>query len=211
MLDFPTGSVTPYSSPYGNLPTGWAACNGDAYNGTIDDYAPLYKVIGTRFGGTGASSFNVPNLGQRTVLSAVTSIDVGGFKGATTVTLTASTCGIRNHSHAITEIAHAHVVSGQTHGHVTGYSSLSIDYKNTNSSAALYEGSMATPRMNSAVDVNGNSVSINGQNTGYSYMRDTSEANAAVPSSPTTSADTNNATPHNNLMPYLVVQYIIKL
>lgn len=198
MLDFPTGSVTPYSSPYGNLPTGWAACNGDAYNGTLDDYAPLYQVIGVRFGGTGASSFNVPNLGQRTVLSAITSNDVGGFKGATTVTLTSTTCGVQAHSHAVSESSHTHGISGQDHYHIFYYGGdVSFNSKGTNVNRNMYEGTNTTGYMTSS------NVGLNGVYTGYE--------NATTSTTTGTSGATSDGSPHNNLMPYLVVQYIIKL
>ena len=202
MLDFPTGSVTPYSSPYGNLPTGWAACNGDAYNGTLDDYAPLYQAVGIRFGGSGASSFNVPNLGQRTVLSAITSSDVGGFKGSTTITLTSTTCGVQAHSHAVNETAHSHNISGQSHNHVYTYGAdVSFNNKGTlDLTVNMFEGPQASL---SDYRIDLRYVGLGGVNTGYE--------NATTSTTTSTSGATSDGSPHNNLMPYLVVQYIIKL
>lgn len=55
----PAGSIMFFTS--GALPDGWLPANGAAVSRTI--YAPLFKVIGTRFGaGDGSTTFNLPDL-----------------------------------------------------------------------------------------------------------------------------------------------------
>ena len=43
-------------------PTGWLICDGSALNGSGTAYEPLWNVIGTTYGGSGQSSFNIPDL-----------------------------------------------------------------------------------------------------------------------------------------------------
>jgi hypothetical protein len=52
-----TGTCIVFSGP--TIPANALPCNGGVYDTTL--YAPLFKVIGYRFGGSGAS-FNVPNI-----------------------------------------------------------------------------------------------------------------------------------------------------
>ena len=43
-------------------PTGWLICDGSALNGSGTAYEPLWNKIGTTYGGSGQSSFNLPDL-----------------------------------------------------------------------------------------------------------------------------------------------------
>lgn len=56
----PPGSIAPFAGT--SAPEGWELCNGNAFDGTLDKYKPLYDVIQNTYGGTAASSFNVPDL-----------------------------------------------------------------------------------------------------------------------------------------------------
>lgn len=46
--------------PVPRSPNGWLYCNGAVLN--INDYQPLYAVIGTTYGGDGVKTFALPNL-----------------------------------------------------------------------------------------------------------------------------------------------------
>jgi len=62
----PEGTVQPYSGS--TAPTGWLLCAGQTLNSiTSPQYAPLFSVIGTTYGGTGASNFIIPDLRGRAV------------------------------------------------------------------------------------------------------------------------------------------------
>ncbi len=45
--------------PYNFVPIGWALCNGQLL--LIDQYAALFSLLGTQFGGDGISTFALPN------------------------------------------------------------------------------------------------------------------------------------------------------
>ena len=59
----PTGSMVMWCGLSSNLPDGWALCDGSVIDSTSDaTFADLFAVIGTSFGGSGASSFNLPDM-----------------------------------------------------------------------------------------------------------------------------------------------------
>lgn len=56
----PVGSIIQYSGS--SAPTGWLLCNGQALDSVANPiYTALFGVIGTTYGGTGASNFLVPD------------------------------------------------------------------------------------------------------------------------------------------------------
>lgn len=73
---YPVGSIIMFGGRNGstNVPSGWLLCDGTEY--ANDDYPMLASIIGTNYGGTADSSFNVPNLTHR---SGVGSADVTGI------------------------------------------------------------------------------------------------------------------------------------
>lgn len=59
----PVGTVIAYAGPTTTIPTGWLLCDGTTLNASTNtQYAQLYAAIGTNWGGTGVTSFNVPDL-----------------------------------------------------------------------------------------------------------------------------------------------------
>lgn len=70
----PTGTVVPYAGS--TAPAGFVLCDGSAYNGTTSTYSALWGVLGTTYGGTGQSSFNVPDLRGRVVVMKGSHVDV---------------------------------------------------------------------------------------------------------------------------------------
>ena len=113
-----TGVIQMYAGSI--APSGWLICNGQAVSRTT--YAALYAVIGTIYGaGDGSTTFNVPNLVNRTVRG---SNSLGKTGGADTVTLT--TAQMPAHSHGVGTLAtnntgaHQHgVPNGQHYGNGT--------------------------------------------------------------------------------------------
>ena len=92
-----TGVVQLYAGS--TAPSGWLICNGQAVSRTT--YAALFAVIGTTYGaGNGSTTFNVPNLVNKTVRG---SNSLGKTGGADTVTL--STANLPAHSHGVGTLA----------------------------------------------------------------------------------------------------------
>lgn len=57
-MDYLIGEIELFG--YKKLPYGWFLCDGSTKS--IQDYALLYSLIGTRFGGDGRTTFAVPNM-----------------------------------------------------------------------------------------------------------------------------------------------------
>ena len=64
-MDQYIGEIRPFA--FGKVPQDWAPCNGQTLQ--ISEYQELYALIGTTFGGNGVSTFALPDLRGRTIIS----------------------------------------------------------------------------------------------------------------------------------------------
>ena len=109
----PTGSMVMWCGSTADLPDGWALCNGAQIDSTSDaTFADLFAIIGTAFGGTGAASFNLPDM-RGNVPVGVTGLspELGGTGGADSVMLDGS--NLPEHRHQFTRVQSA---SASTNG-----------------------------------------------------------------------------------------------
>jgi microcystin-dependent protein len=88
--------------PFNFAPTGWALCNGQLL--PISQNTALFSLLGTTYGGNGASNFALPNLQGATVMhpgagSGLSQRVLGETAGSETVTLLQSE--IPQHTHAL--------------------------------------------------------------------------------------------------------------
>ena len=103
------GQITLY--PYNFAPFGWADCAGQLL--PISQYAALFSLLGTQYGGNGTSNFGLPNLqgripvGQGQLLGGSDYV-MGEMAGNETVTITTST--MTSHTHSLS----ASAVNGTT-------------------------------------------------------------------------------------------------
>lgn len=161
-------------------PSGSLLCNGAAYSRTA--YPALFAAIGTTYGaGDGANTFNVPNLQGRVPVGAGTGYGLGSTGGAATVALTEAQMP-----------AHSH--SGTTNGvgdHVHG---------NGLGSGGFLSGNTS---------IGGTGLSTAGTSYAQSWVNPTTGGAGAH--SHTIQTDTRGSgAPHNNMQPYVVINYIIK-
>lgn len=183
------GEIRMFAGNY--APMYWAVCDGSAYS--IAEYTPLFAIIGTIYGGDGTQTFKLPDLRGRVAVGTgagpgLSPIDEGEMAGSAGVTLLTSQ------------------LPGHTHQAVIGGGTATL-----NASAA--NATVSTP-------TTGVSLAAPGTGSGRSF----SATFGYDPSSPTVSLSTgsismtgvavaNNASggsqPHNNMMPYLGVNFII--
>lgn len=83
-------------------PRYWLFCNGQILN--INDYQPLFSLIGTTYGGNGSTTFALPDLRGRAPIGQGTAVSpplspriLGQTGGATTATLTAAQMPAHTH------------------------------------------------------------------------------------------------------------------
>ncbi|MCH9844120.1 MAG: phage tail protein [Alphaproteobacteria bacterium] len=123
----PTGLIEIWSGELSEIPDGWLYCQGQAVSRTT--YADLFALVGTKYGnGNGSTTFNVPNMTQRTVMGrrySTTDWGVGDTGGSFTKTVNtaASTVDVSGATdgHALTtNEMPSHTHNWDPTGHVAG-------------------------------------------------------------------------------------------
>ncbi|MDE3177651.1 MAG: phage tail protein [Pseudomonadota bacterium] len=161
--------------PFNFAPTGWLQCNGQLL--PISQYAALFSLIGTYYGGNGTSNFQLPNLQGRAPVDqgagpGLSIYNVGDSAGTPTIALTAAESGVHSHTlNADNEIA-------------------------------------TSPSPSNAIYMQGHwavSSTSKGQIAAYSAQPPNSNLNAGA------IASAGSGQPHNNMMPYLAVNFCIAI
>jgi microcystin-dependent protein len=198
----PTGSITQFAGS--TAPSGWLTCDGTAVSRTT--FADLFAAIGTTYntGGEAGTDFRLPNMKGRVPVgfdSAQTEFDaLGEAGGAKTHTLTTAEMPSHTHtqnSHNHTQDAHGHSINDPSHSH--GMQAMgSNPSDNTGTNGYVLTGASA--------DTQGGFRSILGNFTGVTVNGNTATNQATT----ATNQNTGGGGAHNNLQPYIVLNYIIK-
>jgi microcystin-dependent protein len=93
------GELRLFATDY--VPRGWLPCEGQTL--TIAQNAALYSILGVQFGGDGRTTFQLPDLRDRSVVAPGPDVRVGAVGGSRTVSLTTAQMP-----------AHAHQAQGST-------------------------------------------------------------------------------------------------
>ncbi len=97
---FVIGQMIMFAGLDAAIPSGWLKCDGTLYDGTISTYEGLWNVIGTTYGGTGQSSFAVPNLTDKFAMAAGVTYPSGTIGGSDNYLLAVNQ--LPNHAHTLT-------------------------------------------------------------------------------------------------------------
>lgn len=205
---FSSGMVMPFAGSA--APTGWLFAQGQTV--AQDDYPDLFSVVGTAYntGGEGAGNFRLPDLRGRVPVgrnAADTSFDtLGETGGAKTVTLTTGQMPAHDHDQA----PHSHGVNDPEHEH--GYA----DPQHTHGGVGVPAGENRF-----VVTYAGSSIRMDtsvGQEITYTAIAPA--ATGIDPWHASTGISIQNFDPvispnggggaHENMPPYLVLNYIIK-
>lgn len=188
MADAYVGEIRMFGGSY--APTDWALCDGSLLQ--IAGNEALYSLIGTTYGGDGSATFGLPDLRGRLPVGqgqgdGRTNRIIGQKGGAETVTLDASTMPAHNHS------ANAVNSNGNQPGPVTLPSFIGTTWAktyNTQTSAAVNQyitgPEIVSPKIKGPLDP----LAI--QNA------------CGNPATGATDA-------HNNMMPFITLNFIISL
>ena len=165
-------------------PVGWAFCNGALIS--ISTESALFSLLGTTYGGDGITTFGLPDLRQRIIvgqgqLPGGGNYTLGEIGGTPSVTLLSS--NIPQHTHAII--------------------------------ASTSEATTGDPTNNFLAATNGNNSTILPPYPDVKLY--TTLPLPSGPSSPNVTLDatslsaTGGTQPHDNMMPYVTINFIIAL
>ena len=204
----PAGTVIAFAGPL--APSGWALCNGAAISRVT--YAALWSAIGTTFGaGDGTTTFNLPDLRNRVPVGAGTRAR-GVTGGAETVALSAAE--LPSHAHSMP--AHAHGISDHTHtGTVTGGSHdhpIDLDMQVTSEHGhAGTEAAAGGPGPSGTTNpATTGVVGPSGSDHSHTLALDAAGGGSTGASTVGNTGSIGSGTAHENMQPYLVLNYIIK-
>lgn len=101
-MDSYVGSVCAFGFNF--VPIGWLACNGQSL--PISEYAVLFNLIGTTYGGDGVVNFKLPDLQGRVPVhmgqgGGLPDYQIGQSAGSETVTLTSANMAAHIHQAAV--------------------------------------------------------------------------------------------------------------
>lgn len=188
VIEMPVASIVQTAAS--SSPSGWLLCEGQAVSRTT--YASLFTTIGTVYGaGDGSTTFNIPDLRTR--------IPVGKNGSGTFATLGAKG-GAETHTLAAGEIpSHTHSFSATTstngnHGHniLSEYGASGEAYFNPYNNRQIQP---AQPGAGTRIERGSMIVGSGDHNHSVSG----------------TTGSSGSGTAHNNLQPYIVLNYIIKI
>ena len=155
--------------PFTFAPKGWAWCNGQLL--PLSQNTALFSLLGTTYGGNGASNFALPDLQGRAPMhpgvgNGLSPHDLGEPGGSETVTLTQSEIPI--HTHAV--------------------------------QAANFVGQVQAPTSTTVLARSGG---------GNAYQSNTTQN--LVQMAPAALGPSGGSQPHNNMQPYLTLNFCIAL
>lgn len=208
----PIGGIIMYGgSSVPAPPTNWLFCQGQSLS-TSAPYDKLFAAIGYAFGGSGAN-FNLPNMVSRFPYGAVINSASGGTGGEASHTLSVvelpphgHTTPATAHSHTATQPAHTHPDPGHTHAATEAPHDHTYTVTGSGGTLAAGGGGGTSTSNTGAAQP---AITVSPAVTGLGAAQPAITVNSAnIPAGNT--GNTGSGTPHNNIPPFLILNFIIR-
>jgi microcystin-dependent protein len=204
-LAVPAGIINQYGGSV--APSGYLMCSGQSVSTT--EYPALFQVIGYTYGGSG-SSFNVPNLQNRVPVGLGTETEfdtLGETGGSKTHQLSINEMPSHTHTqdaHNHTQNSHNHTQNSHNHTHRQWI------FNGAGASGGNHYGFGYAANTGAANDTGSYSTSGEVQYGNYPTTATNIATTATNNATTATNQNTGGGLAHNNLQPYIVLNYIIK-
>jgi len=218
----PTGTVTQFAGS--SAPTGYLLCQGQSLSTTT--FGNLFNVIGYTYGGSG-SSFLLPNLQNRIPVGKGPDAEfdtLGETGGAKTHTLTTAEMPSHTHtqdSHNHTQNSHNHTQNSHNHSQNSHNHSQNQHNHPVPANGSVYVTNGTGDSGEAGIITGGGGYGLSSATFTTATNNATTATNQAATATNIATTATNIATTatnqntggggaHNNLQPYIVLNYIIK-
>jgi microcystin-dependent protein len=202
-LGVPVGVTMAFAGA--TAPEGYLICDGSSK--LRADYPALFEVLGgasSPYGLPSGTTFNVPDLRTRVPVGQNTTgtfATLGSTGGVESVVLTGAQSGLPAHNHGITDPGHNH--SQNPHNHTqSAHDHYVPNVNNTGSGSGAFTESWGGGSGNRNIRTDGQAPAI--QNNTATNIASTT----GITTVNTTATNASQA--HNNLQPYITMNYIIK-
>jgi microcystin-dependent protein len=203
----PAGMLAPYAGPLtatagapsATIPSGWLLCDGSLVDRTT--YSDLFLAIGTTYGTSTASNFALPNLKSNVIIGVNSAASFGATLG--------TTGGEQNHVLTSAEIpAHTHALDHNHPSTTSGSESADHSHGVTTYPLKAFDTTGGTKIIGadapSSLGTGSSSANSAGRSATHTHAID-------LPAFTGTSGSTGSGGGHNNLQPYIALNYIIKV
>lgn len=186
-------------------PSGYLICDGSAVSRTT--YSALFAIIGTSYGsGDGETTFNVPNMNGRISVGVSENYALASVGGSESVSLIAN--DLPSHVHEVPQHGHANTLGFDTPSLSHTVTQPVFKYNNPSSTASRKNANPA-----SRSGYSGTSSSTASRATDATISDHASAActmgGSIEYSDPYDSGTSGGGVAHNNMQPYIVMNYII--
>lgn len=189
------------------IPEGYMNCDGSAVSRV--EYSELFNTIGTTYGdGDGSTTFNLPNLSGRVAVGVSQNYVEGSVGGEETHLIT-----------SLETASHTHVIPEHTHGNTIEVTMPALSHTITQEARfKLNQVSSTTNRITHAGNVDicisraQEAPTVNPSLSVAAHQAKSCTVTGGITDCPAFNTETTGSgQPHNNMMPYMAITYLIRV